>query len=246
METKTCKFTKKGEKCDMKKYAAYWNDGCVCGEEEVDSFDEAMEIIAKMKEDSDTEHDILAVEKYYESTGDYVIIREPFKEDKEIEINVKDYGSNILFWVNGNIVMRDADGCRDFPYDINMEDIMEEVTGDLGRELTEEEKKRLKEKISTWVENHSCSDYAYYDYNDENSYWWIDTDYHHGDFNDKKFALIHGDRDENGAKDRETEEVVLWASYKDLGIKDDDTDAWDIIDCEILGKLGYVPDYEIN
>lgn len=78
-------------------------------------------------------------------------------------------------------------------------------------------------------------------------YYWIDTEYNYGDYHDKKFALICGTVDEDGKKDRETEEVILWAAYNDLGIDPySDSPEWDKIDRYIEGKLGFLPDYEVN
>lgn len=82
-------------------------------------------------------------------------------------------------------------------------------------------------------------------------YYWIDTDFHYGDFAVPKFALIRGEWGEDG-KDRETEEVILWAADEDVeGLteaqeSDDMTLAWELIDKYIEKELGFLPDYEIN
>lgn len=86
--------------------------------------------------------------------------------------------------------------------------------------------------------------------NHQNYYWWMDTEFNHGDFEVKKFALYCMELDEDGCIDHDTEELVLWAAYEDVpGCMEvwDDTDRMrEAIDAYIMNKLGFVPDYDIN
>ena len=75
------------------------------------------------------------------------------------------------------------------------------------------------------------------------NYYWIDTDYHYGDFDVKKWALIRGDFTEDGKKDRDSEEVVVWGEQPDT---DDIEEAWRLVDEAIEAEIGFVPDYEVN
>ena len=81
-------------------------------------------------------------------------------------------------------------------------------------------------------------------------YYWIDTEFLHGD-STLKFALYRGEY-EDGKKNRETEEVILWKAYEDVdgvaeAVKDGNINlGWDLIDEYIKDKLGFLPDYEIN
>ena len=52
--------------------------------------------------------------------------------------------------------------------------------------------------------------------NYQDYYWWLDTDFHYGDFSELKFALYCMERDKDGCKDTDTEERVLWASYDNV------------------------------
>ena len=81
-------------------------------------------------------------------------------------------------------------------------------------------------------------------------YWWIDTDFHYGDFTEPKIALYCMEKDEDGCKDTDTEERILWAAYSDIpGCEeagDDPEKMWEAVDAYIMSELGYVPDYDIN
>lgn len=79
-------------------------------------------------------------------------------------------------------------------------------------------------------------------------YYWLDTSYYHGDYSVRKFALIRGYFDENGEKDRSTEKAVVRGEYDDLDLedRDEDEDCYDAIDDYIRGKIGCVPDYEVD
>ena len=88
----------------------------------------------------------------------------------------------------------------------------------------------------------------------EKYYYWIDTDYHYGDFSVPKFAFFRGEIvDEE--KDRNSEKCLFWEEYKNLDGYDEcvteygdvDTErAWKLIDEYIKSKLGFLPDYEVN
>lgn len=81
-------------------------------------------------------------------------------------------------------------------------------------------------------------------------YYWIDTEFLYGD-STPKFALYRGEY-EDGKKNRETEEVILWETYENVdgvveATKNGDINlGWDLIDEYIKDKLGFLPDYEIN
>lgn len=81
---------------------------------------------------------------------------------------------------------------------------------------------------------------------DDNFYYWLDTDYHYGDFSVPKFSLTRGELDEDGNKIRDTEEIILWSSYEDLGVDDLSDYDTSLIDKYIYDELGFLPDYEIN
>ena len=85
-------------------------------------------------------------------------------------------------------------------------------------------------------------------------YYWIDTDYHYGDFSVSKFACFRGEI-VNEEKDRNSEECLFWEEYKNLdgydecvtGYGEGDAErAWKLIDEYIKNKLGFLPDYEVN
>lgn len=82
-------------------------------------------------------------------------------------------------------------------------------------------------------------------------YYWLDTDFHYGDFNEPKFALFRIDMPD-GVKDKETEQLILWSAYSDLDGYDEAEAAEDyegacrIIDDYITNSIGFLPDYEVN
>ena len=77
-------------------------------------------------------------------------------------------------------------------------------------------------------------------------YYWLDTNFHYGNFNVPKFALYRMELTD-GAKDRDTEEIILWAAYEDLEIEDLTTeDLAKKVDKYIEEKLGFLPDYEVG
>ena len=86
--------------------------------------------------------------------------------------------------------------------------------------------------------------------NHSDFYWWMDTDFHYGDFSVPKFALFCMGYDEDGNKDKDTEDRVICAAYEDVpgfNEADDFTQAqWDAIDAYIISKLGFLPDYDVN
>ena len=89
-----------------------------------------------------------------------------------------------------------------------------------------------------------------YDYLEE--YYWLDTEFLYGDYSVPKCAVIRGKRDRNGEKDRDTEEVVAWTAYEDIGIEVlsgedyDANDAEERIDNWIEEELYFLPEYEVN
>jgi hypothetical protein len=82
-------------------------------------------------------------------------------------------------------------------------------------------------------------------------YYWLDNNYYYGDFSVPKFALVRGELNE-GEKDRETEEVILWAAYESVdglteAMANDDADLMlELIDQYIEKELGFLPEYEIG
>lgn len=79
-----------------------------------------------------------------------------------------------------------------------------------------------------------------------NKYWWIDL------YSTEVFTLYKGKLDENGEKDRDTEEEVLSCRYDDIDVNpipDSDEERegnWKKIDAYIEEQLGFLPDYEVN
>ena len=82
-------------------------------------------------------------------------------------------------------------------------------------------------------------------------YYWLDTDYFYGNFFEPKWALVCGQLDEDGEKDRDTEEVVVWGAWPDA----DEWNDWNSgdgvlglekVDEAIFTELGFLPDYDIN
>ena len=81
----------------------------------------------------------------------------------------------------------------------------------------------------------------------KNDYYWIDL------YSTEFFTLYRGELDENGEKDRDTEEEILSCRYDAIGVVDvtphDDEareENWRKIDSYIIEQLGFLPDYEIN
>ena len=83
-----------------------------------------------------------------------------------------------------------------------------------------------------------------------NYYFWLDTNFYYGDFSVPKLAIIRGEFDGDGEKDRNTEEVLAWTTYEDIGVEigedadENDTDAK--INKWVESELGFLPNYEIN
>lgn len=77
-------------------------------------------------------------------------------------------------------------------------------------------------------------------------YWWVDTDFHYGDFSVPKFAVFRMRRDEDGVKYPDTEELVFWAAYDDVPGCDAESDDWEPVERYIEERLGFLPDYDIN
>lgn len=77
-------------------------------------------------------------------------------EVEEMKIDVKNYGSNISILVNDYIIDVYHDNCTDFTYDENLKNIIEHVSSVVERDLTDEERKVVEEKVGTWVDAHSA------------------------------------------------------------------------------------------
>lgn len=128
-------------------------------------------------------------------------------------------------------------------------------------EWTDEAKKRGYEHIESYLndyahglnesrewglneaETDTVVEVAIQKYEKERCYYWLDTDYHYGDYNVKKWAMIRGRYTEDGEKDRDTEEVIAWGPIPDT---DDMDEAWRLTDEAITESLGFLPDYEVN
>ena len=90
------------------------------------------------------------------------------------------------------------------------------------------------------------------DYDWLESYYWLNTEYLYGDYSVPKCSIVRGKYDKYGDKDRDTEEVLEWTEYEDIGITvlsgedfdpndaDEKTNSW------IREKLYFLPDYEVN
>lgn len=80
-----------------------------------------------------------------------------------------------------------------------------------------------------------------------NNYYWLDTTETWNSPRKGEMILIRGQYNEDGEKDRDTEEEVLKFTEADCGIiPGDDDKAWKKIDSYITEQLGFLPDYEIN
>ena len=80
----------------------------------------------------------------------------------------------------------------------------------------------------------------------EKYYYWLDT-MPSWTSQTGALALVRGEFDEDGEKDRDTEDVILEFTEEDVGAdKDADFPEWEKIDAYIESELGFVPDYEVN
>ncbi len=79
-------------------------------------------------------------------------------------------------------------------------------------------------------------------------YYWLDTDDHYWGQEKHGFALFRGFYDEEGKKDRNTEELVCRAKYEDLdcGADADADSILKAIDRYLEKELGFVPEYEVE
>lgn len=78
------------------------------------------------------------------------------------------------------------------------------------------------------------------------NYYWLDT---MPTWTTKTgaLALICGEYNDDGQKDRESEKVILNFTEEDIGAdRDADYPEWDKIDAYIKKELGFLPDYEVN
>ena len=79
-----------------------------------------------------------------------------------------------------------------------------------------------------------------------NNYYWLDTTESWAGERKGEMILIRGQYNEDGEKDRETEEEILKFSESDCGIIPDDSKASEKVDAYIEKELGFLPDYEVN
>ena len=72
--------------------------------------------------------------------------------------------------------------------------------------------------------------------------YWLETEYNHGDFSEKKWALHEVEEEKN--------EIIIWRSYDETpdypSDKEDIEGAWKAIDTYIENTLGFLPEYEVN
>ena len=81
---------------------------------------------------------------------------------------------------------------------------------------------------------------------DTEYYYWLDTTETWNSPRKGEAILIRGQYNEDGEKDRETEEEILKFSESDCGIIPDDSKASEKVDAYIEKELGFLPDYEVN
>ena len=81
---------------------------------------------------------------------------------------------------------------------------------------------------------------------DTEYYYWLDTTETWNSPRKGEAILIRGQYNEDGEKDRDTEEEILEFTEADCGIIPDDSEAGEKIDAYITEQLGFLPDYEIN
>ena len=79
-----------------------------------------------------------------------------------------------------------------------------------------------------------------------NNYYWLDTTETWNSPRKGEAILIGGQYNEDGEKDRDTEEEILEFTAADCGIIPDDNEAGEKIDAYIEEQLGFLPDYEVN
>lgn len=77
-------------------------------------------------------------------------------------------------------------------------------------------------------------------------YYWLDTTETWNSPRKGEAILIRGQYNEDGEKDRDTEEEILEFTAADCGIIPDDNEAGEKIDAYITAQLGFLPDYEVN
>lgn len=79
-----------------------------------------------------------------------------------------------------------------------------------------------------------------------NSYYYIYL------YNNESITLYKGRLDDEGKKDRDTEEEILSCRYSDIDVNplpetdDEREEGWKKIDAYIEEQLGFLPDYEVN
>lgn len=81
---------------------------------------------------------------------------------------------------------------------------------------------------------------------DTEYYYWLDTTETWNSPRKGEAILIRGQYNEDGEKDRDTEEEILEFTAADCGIIPDDNEAGEKIDAYITAQLGFLPDYEVN
>lgn len=86
------------------------------------------------------------------------LMKDEVDETMKMEINVKNYGSNISILVNDYIIDVYHDNCTDFTYDENLENIIDHVSNVVERDLTDEEKQIVEEKVGGWLDAHSAKE----------------------------------------------------------------------------------------
>lgn len=84
------------------------------------------------------------------------LMKDEVEKIMKMEINVKNYGSNISIMVNDYNIDVYHDNCVDFTYDENLEDIIDRVSNVVEKDLTDEEKQMVEERVGGWLDAHSA------------------------------------------------------------------------------------------
>ena len=95
------------------------------------------------------------------STKELQALRE---EDNPMILSHKDWGSSLDLWFNHDwYITIGTDDLRDFPYDVNISGLFEEIEYKIERKLTDEEKQKIEWEVRIFVDAYSCSDEEYYE-----------------------------------------------------------------------------------
>lgn len=86
------------------------------------------------------------------------------EEGDPMTLSHKDWGSNLDLWFNHDwYITICTDDLNDFPYDVNISGLFEEIECEIGRKLTDAEKQKIEWEVRIFVDAYSCSDEEYYE-----------------------------------------------------------------------------------